>query len=164
MRVLVVALMIALLPLRGWTGEVMATEMASSQINQHHEQLDDAIELVAGHAHKQGLSATFKGEKTAFEVQKSPFEAKGTQSAAMHDCEGHAKADAAAPADGHCDSCAACQACHTVALATAEPSLTLTFSSRTLPRPAAAHFASGDHDGHGRCQSECARAGNDENG
>ena len=47
MRFLVVALMIALLPLRGWAGEVMATEMASSQITHHHEQLDDAIELIA---------------------------------------------------------------------------------------------------------------------
>ena len=142
MRFLIVALMIALLPLRGWTGEVMATEMASSQITQHHEQLDDAIELIAGHAHKQGISATFEGEKTAFEVQKSPFEAKGTQSAARHDCEGHAKADAAASADGHCDSCPACQACHTVALATVAFSLNLTFSSRTQPRPASTQFAS----------------------
>ena len=142
MRVLLIIFMVALLPLRGWAGEVMATEMASSQITHQHEQLDDAIELVAGHAHKQGVSATFKGKKAAFEVQKSPFEAKGTQSAAMHDCEGHAKADEASPADRHCDSCAACQACHTVALATAEPSLNLTFSSRTLPRPASAHFAS----------------------
>ena len=142
MRFLVVALMIALLPLRGWTGEVMATEMASSQITHHHEQLDDAIELVAGHAHKQGVSATFEGEKTAFQVQKTTFEAKNTQSAAMHDCEGHANAGEAASADGHCDSCPACQACHTVALATAEPSLNLTFSSRTQPRPASTQFAS----------------------
>ena len=142
MRFLVVALMIALLPLRGWTGEVMATEMASGQISHQQVQLDDAIELVAGHAHKQGVSSTFEGEKTAFEVQKSPFEAKDTQNAAMHDCEGHAKADAGAPADGHCDSCAACQACHTVALATIAFSLNLTFSSRTQPRPASAHFAS----------------------
>ena len=142
MRFLVAALMIALLPLRGWTGEVMATEMASSQISHHHEQLDGAIELVSGHAHKQGVSATFEGQKAAFEAQKPTFEATDTQSAAMHDCEGHAKADEAAPADGHCDSCAACQACHTVALSTPAVSLNLTFSSRTLPRPAAAHFAS----------------------
>ena len=142
MRFLVVALMIALLPLRGWAGEVMATEMASSQISHQHEQLDDAIELVAGYAHKQVVSATFEGKKSAFEVRKPPFEAKDTQSAAMHDCEGHGKADEATPADGHCDSCAACQACHTVALSTAAVSLNLTFSSRTLPRPAAAHFAS----------------------
>ena len=142
MRYLVVALMIALLPLRGWTGEVMATEMASSRISNQHEQLDGAIELVAGHAHKQGISATFVSEKTAFELQKNPFEERNTQTAAMHDCESHGKADEAAPADGHCDSCAACQACHTVALSTAAVSLNLTFSSRTRPRPAAAQFAS----------------------
>ncbi len=135
MRFLVLALMIVLLPLRGWAGEVMATEMASSQISHQHEQLDDAIELVAGHAHKQSVSATFEGQKTAFEVQKPPFEAKGTQSASMHDCEGHAKADEAAPADGHCDSCSACQACHTVALSTAAVSLSLTFSPRALRLP-----------------------------
>jgi hypothetical protein len=142
MRFFVLALMIALLPLRGWAGEVMATEMASSQISHQHEQLDNAIELVAGHAHKQVVSATFEGQKAAFEVQKPPLEAKDTQSAAMHDCEGHGKADETAPADGHCDLCAACQACHTVALSTAAVSLNLTFSSRTLPRPAATHFAS----------------------
>jgi hypothetical protein len=142
MRALLLIIMIALLPLRGWAGEMMATEMASSQISHQHEQLDDAIESVAGHAHKQVVSATFEGKKAAFEVQKLPFEAKDTQSAAMHDCEGHGKADEAAPADGHCDLCAACQACNTVALSTAAVSLNLTFSSRTLPRPAATHFAS----------------------
>ena len=142
MRVLLIIFMIALLPLRGWTGEVMATEMASSQISQQHEQLGDAIELVAGHAHKKGVSATFEGEKTAFAMPKGLLEAKNTDTSAMHDCEGHANADEAAPADGHCASCAACQACHTVALSTAEPSLNLTFSSRTQPHPAAAQFAS----------------------
>ena len=135
MRFLVAALMIALLPLRGWTGEVMATEMALNQIRHQHEQLGDAIELVAGHAHKQGVSATFEG-------RKKTFEARDTQSAAMHDCEGHTKADEAAQADSRCDSCSACQACHTVALSTPAAILKPTFSSRTQPHPAAAQFAS----------------------
>jgi hypothetical protein len=145
MRFLVVALMIALLPLRGWAGEVMATEMASNQISQQHEQLDDAIESVAAHARKQGVSATFEGQKTAFEGQKPTFEAKDTQTAAMHDCEGHAKADAAAPANAQgdpCASCNICQACHTLAITPMAAVLNPVFTSRSLPLSADTAFAS----------------------
>ena len=142
MRVLVLALMIALLPLRGWAGEVMATEMASSQIVGTHKQADSATELVAARARIHWATATFEGQKTVFGAQNPIFETNHTKTSAMHDCEGLAKADEAGPADAHCDSCSACQACHTVALSTAAVSLNLTFSSRTLPRPAAADFAS----------------------
>jgi hypothetical protein len=149
MRFLVLALMIALLPLRGWAGEVMATEMASSQLVRTYEEAnkrsDSATEFVAAHAHKQGISATFEGQKTAFEASKEQFEGNQPESVSMHDCEGHAKADVGAPADARgdsCSSCQICQVCHTVALSTAAVNLTPTFSSRTLPRPAAAQFAS----------------------
>lgn len=142
MRFLVLALMIALLPLRGWAGEVMATEMASSQMGPVHKQDDSAIILGASRTHIHLAKATFEGQKTAFHAQDPLFESKDAQTSAMHDCEGHTKADEAAPADAHCDSCPACQACHTVALATPAVDLNLTFSSRALPRPAAAQFAS----------------------
>ncbi len=105
MRFLVLALMIALLPLRGWVGEVMATEMA-------------------------------------FEVPKALLEAKNTKTAAMHDCEGHAKADEATQTDSHCDVCPACQACHTVALSHLETHAASLAPPAALPHSPAAQFAS----------------------
>ncbi len=142
MRFLVLVLMIALLPLRGWAGEVMTTEMASSQISRQHEQLDNAIELIAGHVHKQGISDTFNGEKTAFEVPKALLEAKNTKTAAMHDCEGHAKADETTQTDSHCDVCPTCQACHTVALSHLETHAASLAIPPALPHSPAAQFAS----------------------
>jgi len=142
MRFLVLALMIALLPLRGWAGEVMATEMAASQMSSVHKQAESAINSIAYSARTHWDKATFEGQKTSFDAQNPIFEAKDAQTSAMHDCEGHAKADEVASAGAHCDSCPACQACHTVALATPAVDLNLTFSSRTLLRPAADHFAS----------------------
>jgi len=141
-RVLLIALMITLLPLRGWAGEVMATEMASSQVVRAHIQVGSATKSGADYARIHWAKGTFEGKKTAFEVQKPLFEAKDAQISAMHDCEGHAKAEESTPLAAHCDSCAACQACHIVALSTTAVDLNLTFSSRALPRPAAAHFAS----------------------
>jgi len=104
MRFLVLALMIALVPLRGWAGEVMATEMASSQIKHQHEQLDNAIELIACNVHKQGISDTFKGEKTAFEVPNSrgdvcPIQASYTE--ALSHLETHAASLAIPPGLPH---------------------------------------------------------------
>lgn len=142
MRLLFLILMIALLPLRGWAGEVMATEMASSQMTKTHLQRESAMKSGAAHAYNHWSAAVFEGQKAAIEVQKLVFEAKDTPTAAMHDCEGHATADASGPVDGHCDSCSACQACHSVALSPAVVSLSLGFSSPCLPRRAAAHFAS----------------------
>lgn len=142
MRFFVLALMIALLPLRGWAGEVMATEMASSQMGPVHKQAEVAINLVATNTRHHWDKATFEGQKTLFDSQNQIFETKDVQAAAVHDCEGHAKTDEVASAGAHCDSCPACQACHTVALSAPAVDLNLTFSSRTQPRPAAAHFAS----------------------
>ena len=141
-RVLLIIVMIALLPLRGWAGEVMATEMASSQVVRAHAQTEYATELVASGIRINWDTTDLEDKKTAFGAQNPIFETNHTKTSAMHDCEGLAKADEAGPADAHCDSCSACQACHTVALSTEAVSLNLTFSSRTLPRPAAADFAS----------------------
>ncbi len=141
MRFLVLALMIALLPLRGWAGEVMATEMALSQINPQHEQLDSAIELIAFNVHKQGIADTFKGEKTAFEVPKALLEAKNTKTAAMHDYQGHAKTDAATQTDSRGDVCPS-QASHTEALSHLETHAASLAISPALPHSPAAQFAS----------------------
>ena len=141
-RVMFIIFMVTLLPLRGWAGEVMATEMASSQIERTYHQAEFAIKLAADSHRINWAITNFEGEKSGLEAQKRLFEVNATKTTVMHDCEGHVEANSTAPADAHCDSCPACQACHTVALSTAEASLNSAFLSRTLPRPAAAHFAS----------------------
>lgn len=142
MRALFLIIMIALLPLRGWAGDVMATEMASSQVVRAHKPVGSATESGASYARIHWDKGTFEGEKPAFEVQKPLFEAKDARTLATHNCEGHAKAEESQPVAADCDSCAACQACHIVALSAAAVDLALSFSSRGLPRPVAAQFAS----------------------
>ena len=43
-----------------------------------------------------------------------------------------------------CPDCAFCQACHTVALTSAEPNLSSSVHASALPQPAAAQFASAE--------------------
>jgi hypothetical protein len=123
MRHLVLALMIALLPIRGWVGDVMATEMASPQAAQLHH----ATEMVAAHAHATGAEAHFDHESSV----KSP-----------PDCAGHGEGSGSPTADAHCESCAACQACHTVALSPVSTRTASLAVSPALPRSPAARFAS----------------------
>ena len=100
MHILVLALMIVLLPLRGWAGDVMAVEMASHSF---------AIKSGAASAHKTAATTSFDHQNTA-----------------VPDCHGAAKSQAGvdktatSPADGDhsgtCQACQACLACHTLAL------------------------------------------------
>ena len=141
-RVLLIIFMVTLLPLRGWASEVMATGMASNQIERKHPQPEYAIKLIASNSHINWATAYFYGSTTNSDAQKPRFEATAAKSTVTSNCEGHVEADSTVPADAHCDSCPACQACHTMALSAAAINLNPTFSSRTLPRPAAADFAS----------------------
>jgi hypothetical protein len=116
MRLLLIALLMALLPVRGWIGEVMATEMAS----RHHAQLAAAPEKIAEFAHPERAGGDFDHES-------APSHHTGAADAgagAGADCLGHGDPDAASPHAG-CDNCAACQACHTLALAAAARPLSL---------------------------------------
>ncbi|MEO5607864.1 MAG: hypothetical protein ABIR13_09850 [Polaromonas sp.] len=118
--------MIALLLVRGWAGDAMATDMALAPL-QH------ATTLIATNAH--GISA------------QAHLDHESAASRATHDCGGHANEDtedARFAADAHCESCAACQACHSVALTPATPSCGSLFSSASQPRSAAAQFASAE--------------------
>lgn len=135
MRFLLFALMIALLPLRGWIGDAMATEMALAQVQ--HPQL--ATKTIASHTHETGAEAHFHHEAAA------PEAADAVQAMqAVHDCAGHAADDASHVADAHCESCAACQACHAVALSHAAPDVNPVFNALTRPHAAADQFASAD--------------------
>ena len=90
MRHLFVILMIALLPLRGWVGDVMAMEM----LVQHPL----AMQNIAASAYKESANSQFDAEIQA-------------------ECPGHA--ESATPVSStdqdHCGSCPLCQICHSVA-------------------------------------------------
>ena len=97
MRLLILALMIVLLPLRGWAGDVMAVEMSSHSI---------AITSGAASAHKMAAATSFDHQNTA-----------------VPDCHGAARSQAGvdqtatgAADEGHSANCQACQACHALAL------------------------------------------------
>lgn len=128
MRHLIFALMIALLPLRGWVGDAMATDMAST----HARQV--AIKTIA--ESPQGIRAA-----SHFEHNASMQDA----AQAAPDCAGHPdQEDTSSAANSHCESCSACQACHTVALSPAAARLPLVFHASPPPPAAPYLFASAD--------------------
>ena len=98
MHRLFLIIMIVLLPLRGWVGDVMAMDMASQHLN--------TVISVASHTQPKRATGQFVSENAA---------------ATHAECPGHpatASGDAADnTASGHCNTCGVCQICHTVALA-----------------------------------------------
>jgi hypothetical protein len=107
MRALFFALMIALLPLRGWMGDAMATEMAVMQIG--HAQ-------AAQHVQANHTGSSVAAESTPLAHHAMPAVQVG------HDCGESAVNDAsddgagATGGDVHGVSCHTCGACHTLAL------------------------------------------------
>ncbi len=132
MRHLVLALMIVLLPLRGWTGDAMATQMASMTI------AANAIESGAARAHEMGPAAHFYHQNEVLEAAP-----------AMPDCHGQASAPLktmttanSEKGKDHCGTCQACQACHTLALSTSPIEVMTSFASPQLRPTSAAAFTS----------------------
>ena len=124
MRRFFFVLLIALLLLRGWMGEAMATGMAASWL----QPAQSATKTIATHAHDHLAQAHFEHETAS--------------ARALHgDCADH-PADKASGA--HCGTHAACQACQTVAPTPAIAYLAPVFTATLLPRAAAARFASAD--------------------
>lgn len=129
--------MIFLLLLRGMVGDAMATGMAAG----HLQRAALATEFVAVHAHESRADGHVEHAMTS-----QPAEPMAHSAAMAPDCAGHASGPASEPMSqetaGHCESCAACQACNTVALS---PLVTRTASLSippALPHSPAAHFAS----------------------
>lgn len=129
MRHLILILMIALLPLRGWAGDVMATGMAAEKVQQMQQERS-ATESIATQAHPAIDTAGFD-HASAVHVATP----------AVADCAGHGAEVADA---SHCDTCSACQACHTVAIADSAPAVPPTFQAFAPPQAAAYQFASAD--------------------
>lgn len=133
MRVLLLALMIALLPVRGWIGDAMATGMATGMAAGQLQHPPEAAKSIASHAHETGMQAHFDHEAVA------PAAAQ-----AVTDCASHASDGTSHTADTHCGSCSVCQACQTVALSTMAPDLTPVVHRFTRPRAVAPQFASAE--------------------
>lgn len=129
MRHLFLIFLIALLPLRGWVSDAMATGMAAGQV----QQMQVAINSIATHAHATSAEANFHHETAVPEAAQT-----------LADCAGHGSEENAYAGNSHCDSCSACQACHTVALSHAAPILSSVFHAFALPHAAADQFASAD--------------------
>jgi hypothetical protein len=125
MRYLVVALMIVLLPLRGWAADTMATKMASSVVAIESESAGANIAKVAAESdHKNQASETPHAAPDCHEQMA-----------------GHPDAENAANSD-HCGTCQACQACHSVALSASLSDVTTAFTSHHLSVTRAFAFTS----------------------
>ena len=125
MRALLFVLMIALLLVRDWTGDVMANDMALASLQHPHQPQQSTTKIIATYAHRKSAEAHFDHESAM---------------PAAHECAGHA----ADGADGHCPSCDVYQACHSVALTPEALGTAPVFGSRTQPHAKAARFASAE--------------------
>ena len=130
MRHLFLILMIALLPLRGWASDAMATAMVMAQVQQQQT----------------AASASATGTPEAGMPVHQATQAVVADAAQMAaDCSSHAFGQDEQAEDTHCNTCSACQACHTVALSPPTVDVTTTVNPRTLPRAVVAQFVSAEH-------------------
>ena len=141
MRHLVLALMIFLLPLRGWMGDAMATDMAIDMATG----LVSATKTIAASAYKTSLNDQFEYKSASYVAPTSAVQ--------VHpDCGGHASASVEAvlsqdthdAQDGHCTPCQSCQACHTVALSPPVAKSMAIFNFKGQPDAAALPFVNAD--------------------
>ena len=132
MRHIVLALMIALLPLRGWAGDVMATQMAASAIS------IEAIVIKTG-----VVNAHEMGQKGSFAHQKQNFESSNASSDCHEQLGVHPDTVNASNTE-HCATCPACQVCHTVALSPQSLNKTISFTASQAGPTSASTFTSAD--------------------
>ena len=129
MRTLLLALMIALLPIRGWLGDAMAIEMVRHSLPAAEAAVSTATATTEAHCHE----AMEAGNSMDMQMDMADH-------AGSHD--NHSSNDGA----GHqgCGTCTACQVCHTVALG-GMPLVDIVHSAPQAPPAAhAARFASAE--------------------
>ena len=127
MRRLVFILMIALLPLRGWMGEAMATEMAT-------------MNFVAKEAKNTLAIAKFDSKNGILSAVEASADAATPSVAMSADCEMHAKSALDKPPSKQL--CSHCQACHAVALAATDQITSATTAHNPAPPAHVRLFAS----------------------
>ena len=103
MRRFLLILLIALLPIRGFAGGVMAVEMSTQALN--------AINLIAGHAYPSGDSGLFDGQALDQATPECPGHAQAASGVAAH------SHDTQPTTDDHCKNCSVCQICNSLAIA-----------------------------------------------
>ena len=141
MRALIFAVMITLLLLRSWTGDVMASGTAgASRLHPARQRQPYAIKIIATQAYSTRASAHFFSKSSR---QALPAALHGLQTA--HHCAEHSASDAS-PASPFAKSaaCGTCPACHGMALPAAAASLLLAFGPRMQPAALSTRFASAD--------------------
>ena len=147
------ALMILLLPLRGWMGDAMAPGMATGMVEHAasvRSSTHDATKNIAENQLDTGAISHFHHESAAPETLSglnigSTDNLHKTGHAAAHDCAGLGPDQTTETADanaGDCGSCPACQVCHTVALSANLVEVNFLFAPSALLHAAAAQFAS----------------------
>jgi ferredoxin len=149
-RYLILALMIALLPLRGWAGNAMAIQMA---VQAHHqmdrqpgsttEQNDSiATHKIANTAHSDWAGGVFDHEK-----HEKHEEAAQTVAGMPSDCLEHMSGTgdpAIDQANADCGDCSACQICHVAVLTGFGPAAMTASRPLLPPQPVATPFASAE--------------------
>ena len=136
MRFFVLLLMVVLLPLRSLAGDVLATQMAHSVF---------AIEKVAAGAHNTGVKATFDHANAGIDTAQAVPDCHGQQVGSHGSDHGAGTASHSATSGSeHCSTCAACQACHTLALSPMEAGGIALFASPQARQTSSAAFTSAD--------------------
>jgi len=131
MRTLLLALMIALLPIRGWLGDAMAVEMVRHSL--------PSASLVAQEASPASVAA----EAHCHEAMGAADDSGMDTMAHHHEDDGNSSSDHGTAHQG-CGTCTACQVCHTVALG-GMPLVDIAHSAPQAPPAArAARFASAE--------------------
>jgi len=126
MRTLLLALMIALLPIRGWLGDAMAVEMVRHSLPAASLVAETSAASMTADAHCHEAMDTDSGMDTM------------AHHAGSHDDNGGADHQG-------CGTCTACQVCHTVALGGGMPLVDTVHSAPQAPPAArAARFASAE--------------------
>jgi hypothetical protein len=155
MRRIFLILMIALLPLRGWMGDVMAVEMSTAMASQNAV----AITNIANYLYTPWENAQFDHLKAKSAAPDCPGHAAMASgiptaapgAAALAQLDGavidhaihHAMDDASGDAtNAHCNTCGVCQICHSVALTQSGVSNLPDFASHTLPAMGSDRFTS----------------------
>lgn len=160
MRCLLIALMIVLLPLRGWMGDAMATDMAismaASVANTTKTIAAGVYQTSAGSHfdHKTPVSTVLAVPTPQMHATTKSITQSTTATQTHADCSGHASGTQTPLAETHdsndmqdsqgkhCKPCQSCQACHTVALSAALPAVTGVFAEPVIPQAVAVEFTS----------------------
>ena len=148
MRHLILALMILLLPLRGWAGDAMATNMAAGQLTvlqaAQPKVTTIATESIAIHDHNTWVTDHNHSKNAGSRALNDAEPQAGAQTA--HDCGMQAMemAHSLENSGMDCGTCASCQACHTVALSPVAYKSIAIFNSASQPEAATLPLASAD--------------------